>query len=442
MPDTASSTQKPFYKGYKFRLYPTKEQKVLLSKYFGSSRFIYNRLLAETKEAYEAYKKALSENPLSPPTKPSANFSSLCKRITLTLRDPETPWLREVSAVALQQTAMRLSKAFTNFFQGRAKYPKFKKKHGPQSITLTTGAFRCKDGKYYIPKSKEPLDILFSRDLPSTPTSAVISKTASGEYYISFTCKYVPEKTNGTGVIGIDLGLKDLAVLSDGTKIPNNRYTKRYECKLRRLQQSHSRKKKGSKNREKSRIRVAKLHERITRSRTDHLHKLSTQLIKENQVIGVEDLVVKNMVKNHSLAKHIQDVSWGVFLNMLTYKAIQSQHCTLVVMETFYPSSHICHVTGKQLERKLSLQERSWLCPHCGATHDRDINAAKNIAREAVIAVEEMLGNPDRIRSYVIDGARYWRSREPIYTQTRERLEREALLRTNTHPAGQSGSVC
>jgi putative transposase len=442
MPDTTSSTQKPFYKGYKFRLYPTKEQKVLLSKYFGSSRFIYNRLLAENKEAYEAYKKALSENPLSPPVKPGTAPFTLVKRVTQIRHDPELSWLLEMSSDILQQSAMCLGRAFANFFQGRAKYPKFKKKHGPQSVILTTSALRFKDGKYYMPKSKEPLDILFSRDLPSTPTSAVISKTASGEYYISFICKYVPEKTTGAGVIGIDLGLKDLAVLSDGTKIPNNRYTKRYECKLRRLQQSHSRKKKGSKNREKSRIRLAKLHDRITRSRTDHLHKLSTQLIKENQVIGVEGLVVKNMVKNHSLAKHIQDVSWSTFFNMLTYKAIQSQHCTLVVMDTFYPSSHICHVTGKQLERKLSLQERSWLCPHCGATHDRDINAAKNIAREAVIAVEEMLGNPDRKRSYVIDGARYWRSREPIRTQMREQLGRQTPPRTNTHPAGQSGSVC
>ena len=251
-----------------------------------------------------------------------------------------------------------------------------------------TGAFTLKDGRFTIAKMKEPLHVVWSRDLPSVPSSCTLSMTPSGEYYVSFTCEYTPPKTSGTKVTCIDLGLTHLATLSDGTKIDNPRHYQKTQQRLKRLQQSLCRKKKGSKNRNKARIRVARCHQRIVAQRNDYLHKLSRTLVNENQVIGLETLKVLNMVRNGILAKHIHSAAWATLTSFIAYKAQESQHCRVILMNPYFPSSHICAATGKKLDRKLDLRERSWDCPHCGQKHDRDVNAAQVIATEALHQVE------------------------------------------------------
>lgn len=247
-------------------------------------------------------------------------------------------------------------------------------------------AFRFNEGKLYIAKSKQHVKIDYSRELPSAPDSLTISKTQTNKYYISFICKYQPKKTSGSGIIGIDLGLKHLVTLSTGEKVSNPKYLNKYQKKLRRLQQSLSRKQKGSRNKEKARLAVALQHERIVNCRKNHLHQLTRRLVNENQVIGLESLVIRNMVKNRKLSKHIYDASWSMFIQQLMYKAKESQHVTIVFADQFFPSSHLCSVTSKHLDRKLKLSEREWQCPHCGENHDRDINASINLRNEAMRA--------------------------------------------------------
>ena len=380
-----SILERSFKKGFKYPIYPTEEQKILIEKTFGCCRYVYNKTLAETIKEYEAYKIACRSNIKI--EKPKVSGYDFCKKITNYKKDNESLWLNEVNAVALQQSVMRLGSAFTKFFKFKKGYPKFKNKRNKQSFNLTKGTFIFKENILKISKSDQALKIGLSRKLPSEPSSAVISKTPSGKYYISFVCEHFPTKTNGQGKIGIDLGIKDFLVTSDGLKIPNPKNYRKCQRQLKRRQQSLSRKKKGSKNRNKSRIIVAKQHERIANLRNDFLHKLSRKLVNENQVIGVETLKVANMVRNRKLSKGISDVAWSSFTTMLKYKAIESQNCTLVFMDSFFPSSHICSVDGEKLDRKLSLKERSWTCPVCNTLHDRDVNAAKVIRDEAILTI-------------------------------------------------------
>ncbi len=383
MSETAT---KPFVKGFKYPIYPTDEQKLLFEKTFGCARYVYNRCLAEAKQEYEAYQL----NPELP--KPRMSGYDFVNKLPAFKKDPESLWLNEVSAVALQQSVTHLGQAFTRFFKTKKGYPAFKKKQSAQSFTLVGTAFWFKDGHFWTIKSGGPVATDFHRPLPSSPTSATISRTASGKYYVSFVCQYTPAKTTGTKITGIDLGIKTLATLSDGTKIDNPKHYLRYQKQLKRKQQSLARKQKGSKNRNKARIAVAKQHERTSNSLNDLLHKLSRTLVNENQVIGIETLKVANMIKNRKLSRHIAGVAWSKLLHMLMYKAIESQHCYIVKVDTFYPSSHLCNITGLHLGRKLKLSEREWLCPHCGEMHDRDVNAAKNIAQEAM---EKLLSTND-----------------------------------------------
>ncbi len=373
-----TSSPKPFVKGFKYPIYPTDEQKLLFEKTFGCCRYVYNRCLAEAKQEYEAHKL----NPELP--KPKVSGYDFINQLPALKKDPESLWLNEVSAVALQQSVTHLGQAFTRFFKMKRGYPKFKKKHSAQSFTLVGSGFWFKDGQFWTIKSGDPVAIGSRRPLPSPPTSAAISRTASGKYYVSFVCQYVPAKTSGTKVTGIDLGIKTLATLSDGTRIDNPKHYLRNQRQLKRKQQALSRKKKGSRNRNKARVVVAKQHEHTSNTLNDLLHKLSRTLVNENQVIGIETLKVANMIKNPKLSRHIAGVAWGKLLHMLRYKTIESQHCNLVCINTFYPSSHLCNNTGLHLGRKLDLREREWLCPHCGEVHDRDVNAAKNIAQEAM----------------------------------------------------------
>ena len=384
-----NTIQKPFVKGYKYRFYPNKDQIELLNQTFGCCRYIYNKALAETISEYEEYKafKSVLSN-TSTLVKPKVGGFDFVNRLMVYKRDPELQWLYDVSADVLQQSMLHLGIAFSTFFKNKKGYPKFKKKSNKQSITLTRNTFKFRDGKCYIPKSKDPLNIKFHRDLPSVPSSCVITKTCTGKYYISFICEYTPTKLTSINKIGIDLGLKNFIVTSDGLRIPNPKHLKQQSKNLKRKQQSLSRKKKGSINRNKARIKVAKIHESITNIRNDFQHKLSRKLINENQVIGLESLKVKNMVKNRKLSKAISDVSWYSFVGKLIYKARESQNTNIVQLDSFYPSTHICNNTNKRLDYKLKLSDREWLCPFCNQIHDRDLNASKNIRDEAIFTIE------------------------------------------------------
>jgi len=268
--------------------------------------------------------------------------------------------------------------------KGRYGKPKFKKKSGHQSFRLMKTAFRLKDNQLYIAKSNEPIQVIWSRELPSEPSSLTISKTPTNEYYVSFICEYTPPKTTGTEHIGIDVGLTTYATLSNREKLDNPKWLKQHLQSLRRAQQTLSRRKRGSRNYHKAKLKVAQLHQRVTNSRHDWQHKATRTLVNKSHVIGVEGLKVANMIQNRKLSRAIADASWSSFFSKLKYKVEESQHTTLVYLSTYFPSSHLCSVTGERLDRKLKLSERSWDCPHCGHTHDRDLNAAVNIENKAL----------------------------------------------------------
>ena len=378
----AGTTLKSFVKGYKFPIYPTPEQEILLAKTFGCCRYVYNRGIADSKREYEFYQAHKVALPgLKPPTTSGYDFVS---KLPMYKRELECLWLSEVSSVALQQTMMHLGDAFSRFYKARKGFPVFKKKQAAQSFSLVGLAFTLRDGVFTIAKSKTPMAVVFSRQLPSAPSSCTISCTVSGKYYVSFTCEYTPLKTHGQGKIGIDLGLKDFLVTSDSERVANPKPFVHAQRALKRAQQALSRKRKGSCNRTKARLKVAQAHETIAHQRSDFHHKLSRRLVNENQVIGVEKLMVKNMVRNRHLSKAIADVAWSRFTTMLDYKAAESQNCSIVYMDSFFPSSHLCSTTKQRLDRKLALSERAWVCLHCGETHDRDLNAAINIRDEAL----------------------------------------------------------
>jgi len=381
---------KSFKKGFKYRIYPNQDQTILLNKTFGSVRYVYNRGLSDAKREYEYYLAHKDTNHYNVLAKPTLTGFEFANRLITYKNDPDSIWLNEVSSVALQQSMIHLGSAYSTFFKNRKGYPKFKSKHGKQSFTIMANGFRFKDNELFIAKSKDPLKIKLSRDLPSDPTSASISKTPSGKYYISFICEYTPIQSKGTGTIGIDLGIKDFAIISNGTKIPNPKHLKKKQKQLKRAQQSLSKKKLGSKNRNKARLKVAIIHEKITNQRNDFQHKLSRSLVNENQVIGIEKLKIKNMIQNHNLAKSIADASWSRFASMLNYKALESQNCSIVYMSCWYTSTHICSSCNTKLDFKLKLNDRVWTCPTCHTTHDRDLNAAKNILNHTVATIKDL----------------------------------------------------
>jgi putative transposase len=370
-------------RGFKYRIYPNKQQVDLLTRSLGCGRFIWNQLLNQSIKAYEVWKNNGNLD------KPNISQIGLVNSIMVIKR--EYPWLYDVSSDILQQKARDLGSTFIRFFNGKGKigYPRFKSKHGHSSVRLTTHAFRFKDNQLYIAKSEDPIKVRWSRVLPNNPSSCTISKTPTGEWYASFVCESEPKLTDGVKVIGIDLGIAHFLTSSDGSKFDNPRHFASLQEKLARLQRQHARKQKGSHNREKVRIKVARIQQQIRNMRNDFLHKLSRTLVNENQVIGIETLRVRNMLRNHSLAKHIADVAWSRFVDYLTYKVRESRHCILVRMESFYPSSHICSVCDTKLDRKLSLSERKWTCA-CGAVHDRDINAGQNIKKQAIRTVQQL----------------------------------------------------
>lgn len=360
---------------YKYRIYPTKEQISDFNKTFGCCRFVFNKLLAENIEAYKKYEE--NKNHL---LKPKITEITLKNRLTQIRNEPELSWLKEVSAASIRTSATRLYLAFNNFFKSNGRFPKFKKKSNKDSIEYTNQDSHIRDGKLILVRINNPIKINFHRPLPSGKrTSCVITREPSGKYFAIFTIECEIKKTEGKGYLGIDAGITDLYTFSDGTTIPNPRFYIKSQKKLIILSRRHSRTKKGSKNREKARLRLALLYEKITNQRNDYLHKLSTRIIRENQAVCIESLMISNMVRNHKLAKHITDAGWGIFRKMLSYKALQSTGCKLYMADPFYPSTQLCSSCGVKPDKKIKLGVTKWICVECGTIHKRDPNASQNL---------------------------------------------------------------
>lgn len=355
---------------YKCRAYPTLEQAAVLNRTFGCVRVVWNRTLAWRHARWYSERR---------PT----NFPAANAHLTAMKRDPDLVWLGEVSSVPLQQALRTQQTAYVNFFAKRARYPRFKSRTGRQSAEYTRSGFRWRDGKLLLAKMDGPLEFVWSRpDIdPATidPTTVTVSRTPDGRWYVSLAVEVAdPEPLPVTGTaVGVDMGLKSFAAISDGEVIDNPRHLERKARNLARYQRRMARCQKGSNNRAKAKAKVARAHRKVHAARTDFLHRTSTHLVRHNDTIVIEDLAVKNMVRNRRLAKAISDASWGTFRRMLEYKAEQAGR-QLVVIDRWYPSSKTCSACGHLLA-SLSLGTRHWTCPSCSTRHDRDINAAKCI---------------------------------------------------------------
>jgi putative transposase len=354
-------------RAFKYRFYPTPEQAEELARTFGCVRLVYNKALQERTEAWRGEQRRVS-------------YVQSSAQLTTWKKTEELAFLTEVSSVPLQQALRHLQTAFGNFFAKRAKYPRFKsKKKSRQSAEYTRSGFKWRDGHLTLAKMVEPLDIRWSRPLPdgTEPTTATVSRDASGRWFVSLLCDdTIAAAPATTAAVGIDAGINSLVTLSTGEKIANPLHERRDRARLARAQRELSRKVTGSNNQQKARRRAAKVYARIADRRRDFLHKLTTRLVRENQTVAIEDLAVRNMVKNHKLARAISDASWSQMREMLEYKCAWYGR-DLVTVDRWFPSSKLCGTCGT-IRAKLPLNVREWTC-ECGVVHDRDVNAAKNI---------------------------------------------------------------
>lgn len=393
-------------KSYEYRLYPNKEQRVLLAKHFGCNRFIYNWALAKRIEAYKKTGKTISKYELD-------------KMITQLKKDEKTAWLSEVNAQSLQQSVQNMETAYINFFRNKKGFPKFKSKksHRYSYRIPQNNRIDFERSMIFLPKIGE-VKIRVDRVFMDKISSVTVKQVPSGKYFVSVLVEDnipVPDKyeLNETRAVGIDLGLKDFAILSTGERVSNPKTLSKNLVRLTVLQKRLSRKEKGSRNRDKSRIRVAKQHEKISNIRKDFLHKLSTKIVSDNQVdvICLETLNVSGLLKNHKLARSISDVGWSTFVQMLEYKTERAGKVLLRIGQ-FEPSSRLC--TCGYINRELTLADREWTCPICQVHHDRDILAANNIKRIAFSDINQKyyktgLGKPGglvEVRRQAADEAR------------------------------------
>ncbi|WP_326793264.1 transposase [Streptomyces sp. NBC_00841] len=355
-------------RAFKYRFYPTDAQAAELSRTFGCVRKVYNLALAARTEAWTRQQRV--------------NYNQTSALLTAWKKTEELAFLNDVSSVPLQQTLRHLQSAFTNFFSKRAKYPRFKsRKKSRKSAEYTTSGFRFRDGRLTLAKMAEPLAIVWSRPLPkgAKPSTVTVSQDSAGRWFVSMLCDdpTVKPLPATDAAVGVDVGLNHLLTLSTGEKIANPRHERTDRARLAKAQRTLARKARGDgANRRKARLKVAKIHARIADRRRDGLHKLTTRLVRENQTIVIEDLTVRNMVRNRSVARAISDAAWAEFRSLLEYKA-QWHGREVIAVDRFFPSSKLCSVCGA-LQDKMPLHVRTWTCA-CGTTHDRDVNAARNL---------------------------------------------------------------
>jgi putative transposase len=354
-------------RAFKFRFYPTMEQADLLNRTFGCVRKVYNLALqARTEGWYQRQERV--------------NYNATSAMLTVWKKSDELAFLNEVSSVPLQQCLRHLQGAFTAFWEKRARYPRFKsKRRSRASAEFTASAFRFNGGELTLAKMSAPLDIVWSRTLPEgqSPSTVTVSRDPAGRWFVSLLCDDTPAPMpTTTAAVGIDAGLDHLITLSTGEKVANPRHERADRARLARAQRKLARKVDGSANRAKARLKVARIHARIADRRRDTLHKLTTRLVRENQTLVIEDLAVRNMVRNRHLARAISDAGWHNLRSLLTYKA-QWYGRDLIAIDRWYPSSKVCSACGAVAD-KMPLTVRSWAC-RCGAAHDRDVNAARNI---------------------------------------------------------------
>ena len=356
-------------RAFKYRFHPTDEQAAELARTFGCVRKVYNMALAARTEAWARQERV--------------NYNATSAMLTAWKKTEELAFLNEVSSVPLQQALRHLQLAFTNFFGKRAKYPRFKsRKKSRRSAEYTTSAFRFRNGELTLAKMRDPLGIVWSRPLPqdARPSTVTVSQDAAGRWYVSLLVEdpTVQPLPHAATAVGIDAGLDHLLILSTGEKITNPKHERKDRARLAKAQRELSRKAKGDgANRRKARRKVARIYARIADRRRDGLHKLTTRLVRENQTLVIEDLAVRNMVKNRTLARAISDAAWSQFRNLLEYKAAWYGR-EVIAVDRFFPSSKRCSHCGT-LRKKMPLDVRTWTCDCCGTTHDRDVNAARNL---------------------------------------------------------------
>lgn len=358
-------------KAVKVRIYPTDAQQAYLAQAFGCCRWVWNQSLAIMSQTYKETGRGVS---------------AMDMKKLLPVWKKEHEWLAECYSQCLQQSVLNLGTAFGNFFDGRTGYPTFKNRHGRQSIQYPSNVKILSESEIKFPGKLGTMKAKIHRDCVGKLKTVTVSRMTDGRYYASLLLDdgiAKPESNSEGKAVGIDLGLIDFAVTSDGSKFNNPKHLKKHERNLKRKQRKLSRKKaKTTNKRHKAKVALAKVHSKISRVREDFLHKLSRKIVNENQVIVVEDLAVRNMVKNHNLAKSIIDAGWGMFQTMLKYKAEQDGRIYLEIGR-FFPSSHLCNSTLLPIP-KMDLSVRSFLCPHCNIQHDRDVNAAINIRNEGL----------------------------------------------------------
>lgn len=385
-----------YQRGYKYALRLSGAQRKHFTKEFGASRFVFNKLLEKTTSEYKLFKEGKGEKPVI------SQFSLAKKLISL---KEEYPFLKDNSIYTLRSGSSNLATALKSFVTGKSKAPKFKSRRDKQAVTyfyqnnksyefkLVTVTIKGKECLYLkCPKLKDPVKVLWHRELPSNPSQVTISKDSLGNFYASFLCERDPIITNGESITGIDMGLKDIITTSNNTAIPSPKYFKSSQKKLAIAQRKLAKKKKGSNNRHKQRLKVTKIHNKIKNQRNYFLHKLSRTLVNDNQVIGVESLKIAGMKRALKLGKSVSDAGLGTLLRYIIYKADESQHCKVIMYPMLFPSTQVCSQCFHRLEgdKKLKLKDRKWQCPKCLTKHDRDINAAK-VIKEGAIRILRLL---------------------------------------------------